>query len=75
MLRTTLLNTPYLVPGPLKPPKTSVIGPLKSPVFSTEQQISENLTFMAENLHMTWFQIKGGSLVQGVAKLITTFSA
>ena len=75
MLRTTLLNPPYLVPGPLKPPKTSVRGPLKSPVFSTEQQISENLTFMAENLHMTWFQIKGGSLVQGVTKLITNFSA
>ena len=61
MLRTTLLNPPYLVPGPLKPPKTSVIGPLKSPVFSTEQQISENLTFMAENLHIKIRLSKGAA--------------
>ena len=61
MLRTTLLNPPYLVPGPLKPPKTSVTGPLKSPVFSTEQQISENLTFMAENLHIKIRLSKGAA--------------
>ena len=34
-----IVESPYLVPGPLKPPKIFIRGPLKSPLFPLTHRV------------------------------------